>query len=152
MAVDATWQIVVAWLHYIGIMAFLACLLGEHLLLKQEITLAQAKTIQRLDILYGLSAAVVLITGVLRMYLEKGFDYYLHHGAFHILLTLFVVIGLLSIYPTIVFLRWRPITREGRAPEIPEAQFKNLQTVLRVEMLLLLIAPLFAAWMAHAEF
>ncbi len=152
MAVDATWGIVVAWIHYIAIMSFLACLLGEHLLLKQDMTLAQARTLQRLDILYGLSATVVLITGILRMYLEKGFAYYLHHGAFHILLTLFVVIGVLSIYPTVMFLRWRNDTRENRVPQMPPKQFKNIQMILRVEMTLLLIAPLFAAWMAHAEF
>ncbi len=147
-----TLGIIVAWIHYIGIMLFLACLLGEHLLLKPQVTVAQAKTIQTLDIIYGASATVVLGTGIWRMFLEKGVDYYLHHGAFHILVTLFVVIGLLSAYPTMVFLRWRPITREGRAPEIAPAQFKNIQMILRVEMLLLVIAPLFAAWMAHAEF
>ena len=40
----------------------IASLLGEHLLLKQELTSAQAQTIQRLDIVYGVSAAIVLIT------------------------------------------------------------------------------------------
>jgi putative membrane protein len=152
MAVEATWGIVTAWIHYIAIMSFLACLLGEHLLLKQDMTLGQAKTIQRLDILYGLSATVVLVTGILRMYLEKGFGYYLHHGAFHILVTLFVAIGVLSIYPTVIFLRWRNDTREDRMPQIPPKQFRTLQTIMRVEMALLLVAPLFAAWMAHAEF
>ena len=141
--------IIVAWLHYIGIMLLLASLLAEHLLLKPQPTLAEAKTLQVVDIIFGASAAVVLITGILRMFLEKGTSYYLHHGAFHILLTLFVVVGLLSIYPTVVFLRWRADTRLGRAPNLPFVQFRKLQMIMRVEMTLLLLAPLFAAWMAR---
>jgi putative membrane protein len=146
------WSIVVAWIHYIAIMLLLASLLGEHLLLKPQMALAEAKTLQRLDIIYGTSATLVLVTGVMRMYLEKGVSYYLHHGAFHILLGLFVIVGLLSIYPTVVFLRWRGDTRAGRVPQVAAEQFQKLQMILRVEMALLLLAPLFATWMAHAEF
>jgi putative membrane protein len=143
------WPIVAAWLHYIGVMLFLACLLGEHLVLKPEPTLAQARTLQILDGTYGGSAAVVLATGIWRMFLEKGVGYYLHDVAFHILVALFVIIGLLSIYPTVIFIRWRRITAAGQTPTLALGQFKRIQMILRVEMLLLLIAPLFATGMAH---
>ena len=43
------WPIIVAWIHYVSIMLMIASLLGEHLLFKQELTAAQAQTIQRLD-------------------------------------------------------------------------------------------------------
>ena len=86
------WPIIVAWIHYVSIMLMIASLLGEHLLLKQELTAAQAGTLQRLDIVYGVSAAIVLITGILRMFLEKGAAYYNHHMAFHILYTIFLVV------------------------------------------------------------
>jgi Predicted membrane protein (DUF2214) len=66
------WPIIVAWIHYVAIMLMIASLLGEHLLLKREMSAAEAKTLQRLDIIYGGSAALVLITGILRMFLEKG--------------------------------------------------------------------------------
>ena len=144
-----TWPIVVAWVHYIGAMLLIAGLLGEHLLLKQELTAAAARTVQRLDIIYGGSATLVLITGIMRMYLEKGVIYYLHSGAFHVLLGLFVVVALLSIYPTVVFLRWRAGTRAGRGQQLVPGQLEKLQMILRAEMTLMLVAPLFATWMAH---
>jgi putative membrane protein len=147
-----TVAIIVAWLHYIGIMALMAALLGEHLLLKPEPTLPEARTLQRLDLIYGAAATLVLVTGIMRMFLEKGVSFYLHHGAFHILLTLFVVIGLLSIYPTLVFLRWRKTTGAGQAPQLLPGQFKKLQMIIRMEMTLLLLAPLFAAWMVRGFF
>ncbi len=143
------WAIVVAWLHYIGVMLFLACLLGEHLVLKPEPTLAQARTLQILDGTYGGSATVVVVTGVLRMFLEKGASYYFHDVAFWILVGLFVVIGLLSAYPTMIFIRWRKIVGAGQTPTLAPGQFRRIQMILRTEMLLLLLAPLFATGMAH---
>ncbi|HEY3678363.1 MAG TPA: DUF2214 family protein [Bradyrhizobium sp.] len=146
------WPIIVAWLHYVAIMLMVASLLGEHLFLKQELTAVQARTIQRLDIIYGLSATVVLVTGIFRMFLEKGAAYYNHHIAFHILFGIFVIVALLSIYPTLAFLRWRADTGAGRGQQLQTAQFRKMQIILRTEMALLLLAPFFATWMAHGEF
>jgi putative membrane protein len=146
------WPIIVAWTHYVSIMLLIASLLGEHLLLKQELTAAQARTIQRLDIVYGASAATVLITGILRMFLEKGAAYYNHQIAFHILFGIFILAALLSIYPTLIYLRWRSDTGAGRGQQLAPDQFRKIQMILRVEMTLLLLAPFFATWMAHGEF
>jgi putative membrane protein len=147
-----TLGIVVAWFHYASLMLLIAAVLGEMVVLKPQITVAEARVLQRLDNTYGASAALLLATGVARVFLEKGVAYYLHHGAFHILVTLFVVIGLLSIYPTVVFLRWRGEIKADRAPAISAEQFRRLRLILRIEIVLLLIAPLFAAWMAHGAF
>jgi putative membrane protein len=146
------WPIIVAWIHYIGIMLLLASLLGEHLLLKQEMTVSEARSIQTLDIIYGTSATVVLVTGIMRMFLEKGAAYYNHHIAFHILFGIFVIAALISIYPTVIFLRWRNDTSAGRGQQLERSQFKKIQMMVRVEMTLMLLAPLFATWMAHGEF
>ena len=147
-----TLGIVVAWFHYASLMLLIAAVLGEAVVLKPQITVTEARLLQRLDNTYGASAALLLATGVARMFLEKGVAYYLRHGAFHILVTLFVVIGLLSIYPTVAFLRWRGEIKADRAPAIPAEQFRRLRLILRIEIVLLLIAPLFAAWMAHGTF
>jgi putative membrane protein len=141
--------VLVAWLHYVSLMILTATLVAEHLLLKPQPTLEQAKTLQVLDAVYGISAVALLATGVARMFLEKGVDYYLHHFQFHILLTLFAVAGLLSIYPTVKFIGWRRSTRAGTAPVLAAADYRRMQMVLRIEITLMLIAPLFAAWMAR---
>ena len=52
------WPIIVAWIHYVSIMLMVASLLSEHLLLKPEMDVAQARTLQRLDIVYGASATI----------------------------------------------------------------------------------------------
>lgn len=144
-------NVIVAWLHYMSIMVLFASLLAEHLLLKPQPTLEQAKTLQVLDIVYGGSATAVVITGIIRIFTEKGLDYYLHHGGFHATVGLFVIVGLLSIFPTVVFLRWRGETRAGRAPLLSPERFKALQMTLRLELTLVLLIPLFAAWMARGH-
>jgi putative membrane protein len=146
---DMTWPIVVAWIHYVAVMLLIASLLGEHLLLKRELTAAEARAVQRLDIIFGGSATLLLVTGVMRMYLEKGTTYYIQNGPFHALLGLFIVAALLSIYPTVVFLRWRAAARVGRGQQLEAGQFKKIQMILRLEMTLMLLAPFFATWMAH---
>jgi putative membrane protein len=146
------WPIIVAWIHYASIMLMIASLLGEHLFLKQELAVVQARTIQRLDMVYGASAVIVLVSGILRMFLEKGAAYYNHHIAFHILLGIFIFVAVLSIYPTVIFLRWRSDTLAGRGQQLAQGQSGKLQIILRVEMALLLLAPFFATWMAHGEF
>jgi putative membrane protein len=144
------WPVVVAWIHYVAVMLLIASLLGEHLQLKRELTAAEARTVQRLDIIYGGSATLVLVTGIMRIYLEKGVTYYMQSGAFHALLGLFIVVALLSVYPTVVFLRWRAATRVGRGQQLEPGRFK-LQMILRLEMTLMLLAPFFATWMAHGS-
>lgn len=143
--------VVVAWIHYVTIMLMMASLLGEHIALKPDLSALETRAIQRLDAIYGGSAVLVLVTGVMRMYLEKGTTYYLHNGAFHALLGVFVIAALLSIYPTRAFLRWRADTRAGRGQGLKPGQFKQLQMVLRTEIALVLLAPLFATWMAHGS-
>ena len=144
--------VIVAWIHYVSILVMMASLLGEHLLLKAEMAVAEAKTVQRLDIIYGSSAGVVLVTGIARMFLEKGTTYYLQSGAFHALVGVFILTALISIYPTMVFLRWRADTVAGRGQMLEPSRFKMLQMLLRTQLALILIAPLFATWMAHGHF
>ena len=143
------WPIIVAWIHYVSIMLMIASLLGEHLLLKPELAMSEARTIQRLDIVYGASATIVLVTGIFRMFLEKGAAYYNQHIGFHILIGIFVIVALLSVYPTVNFLRWRSDTRAGKGQKLVREQFEKLQLIIRVEVALLLLAPFFASWMAH---
>ena len=145
------WPIIVAWIHYVSIMLMIASLLGEHLVLKQELAMAQARTLQRLDLIYGASAAVVLISGIVRMFLEKGVAYYNQHIGFHILVGIFVITALVSIYPTVIFLRWRSDTQAGKGQKLVQEQYKKMQMIIRVELALLLLAPFFATWMAHGE-
>jgi putative membrane protein len=139
-----------AFLHHAAAFALVATVLVELVLMRGEITVASARTLLRMDFVYGMSAVALLIVGFIRVFhTEKGSDYYFHSGAFLAKLTLFIIVGLLSIVPTLQFLGWRKALRAGQAPVIDEARRRRIRMIIHIELMLLFLIMLFAALMAR---
>ena len=97
-----------AFLHHLAAFALVAALAVEFVLLRGQLTAARARQVLSADRIYGISAGLVLIIGFARVfYFEKGAHYYFHSIPFIAKLSLFILVGLLSIYPTMQFLSWR---------------------------------------------
>jgi putative membrane protein len=139
-----------AFLHHAAAFTVFAALALEWVLIRNELTLASARSIMRADLVYGIAAGVVLVVGFLRVtFFEKGSEYYYHSAPFIAKLTLFLLIGLVSIYPTIVFLKWGKPLKEGRLPDVPKAQLRALRIILHLEQVGIFIILLAAALMAR---
>ena len=124
----------------------------ELVLMRGELTVASARTLLRMDSVYGLSAVVLLVVGFLRVFpTEKGADYYFHSGPFLVKLALFIVVGLLSILPTVQFLGWRKALKEGRCPALDDGKRRRIRMVIHIELTLLFVIMLCAALMARAS-
>ena len=55
----------------------------EHITFRKDLSLAEARRIQMMDILYGISAGLLVIVGLLRVfYFEKGAAYYAQNWFF----------------------------------------------------------------------
>src|SRR5262249_28411708 len=139
----------VASLHHLLAFTLVALLVFEHALFAPTLPVALARKLARVDLYYGIVAGVLLIVGGLRVfYFEKGAAYYFHDGWFIAKLSLFLLMGLASIYPTVVFLSWRPALRAGQAPQIAAQQARLVRVCLRLELTtvlgILLAAPLMA--------
>lgn len=138
-----------AFLHHCAVFTLVAALAVELVLLGQPLTLHSARTLRRCDALYGWSAGLILLIGSLRvMYLEKGAAYYLHSGPFLAKMTLFALVGLLSIYPTVLFLGWGKALKAGQLPAISTSQQKRLRRLLQLELGGVALIALNAALMA----
>lgn len=142
-------NILIPYLHYIGIMALMGALITEHVMLKPGITKDQIKSLAMVDLIYGISAAIVLISGLLRWFVVdiKGAEFFTKNPLFHIKLTLFVVIVLISLYPTKKFLKWRKQAKLEE-PGPGEKDIKKQLMFIRIELLLLAIIPLLAVMIA----
>src|SRR6185369_7311740 len=106
-----------AFLHHLAAFTLVAAFAIEFVLIRQELSLRNARTILVADAVAGASAGALLVVGLLRVFFfEKGAVYYFHSVPFFAKLTLFVLVALLSIYPTREFLSWRHSLKEGRAP------------------------------------
>src|SRR5690606_40273371 len=93
---------VIAYLHFVAILLLFALLVIEHQLMLQPLDFTRARGLYRTDIAFGIVAGLVLFTGAARaMHFGKGLDYYLNNSFFHAKVALFIVVGLLSLYPTL---------------------------------------------------
>lgn len=142
--------VVIAYLHFLAILLLFALLVLEHQLMLQPLDFARARSLYRTDIAFGIVAGLVLFTGVARaMHFGKGLDYYLNNSFFHAKVGVFIVIALMSLYPTMTFFRWRSALKAGQLPTLPPDQARRVTLVIRIELLLLLLLPMFAALMAR---
>jgi len=139
-----------AFLHHGAAFVIFGVLTAELVLMKGEITLTSARSLLRMDAAYGMSAMLLLVVGFLRVfYTEKGAVYYFHSAPFILKITLFVIVGLLSIRPTRTFLSWRAALRQQQVPVLEESQRRSLRRIIHIELTLLLAIMLCAALMAR---
>jgi putative membrane protein len=145
-----TATITAAFIHHAAAFLVVAALMVELVVLKNELTPSSARSVLRMDTVYGIAALVLLVAGFVRVFhTEKGSAYYFDSGAFLLKLALFIVVGLLSIYPTLKFLGWRKTLREGRVPDFDPATRRRVRMLIHIELTLLFVIMLMAIMMAR---
>jgi putative membrane protein len=126
-----------------------AALVVQFVLIRDALTVESARKIQRADMILGISAGVVLVAGLARVFhLEKGAYYYFHTWTFIAKLSLFVILALASLIPTMEFLRWRPAVKAGQVPAVSPEKIKSIRSIIHYEMAGVVLILLFAALMA----
>ncbi len=139
-----------SFLHFVAVFGIVGALMIEWATLTESPTYREARLLQVCDRWYGISAVVVLVVGFLRVvYFEKGGAYYFANAFFQAKLGLFVAVGLLSIYPTVRFIKWRSQMAGEAPPNVALAEYKTLRAVLSLQLVLLLGMVLCAALMAR---
>jgi putative membrane protein len=145
-----TATVTAAFIHHVAAFLVVATLMVELVLLKGELTPTSARSLMRMDMVYGISATVLLVVGFVRVFhTEKGSMYYFSSGPFLVKLTLFIVVALLSIYPTMQFLSWRKALRAGRVPELAAGARRKVRMLVHIELTLLFVIMLMAVMMAR---
>jgi putative membrane protein len=144
---------ILAYLHFMAIFGFFASLTRELLLLRRGAANLDLETLARADRGFGIHAGAVLVTGALRVFFGiKGSAFYLHNPAFHLKIGLFVLAALISIVPTMAFLRWRKARRADAAWRVPDAEWRRMRMLVGLEMGIVALIPLAAVIMARGLF
>jgi len=139
-----------AFLHHLLAFTLVACVVYEFIAYRKGLTVEEARRIQRADIMYGISAGLLLIVGLLRVYFfEKGPAFYNQNPFFWTKMIAFIIVGLLSIDPTVRYIRWNKIVKENKVPEISEGEFKRTRLLLWLEVIGLAVVLFSAAFMAR---
>ena len=121
----------------------------EFIAYRKNMGIEEIRRIQRVDLAYGISAGLLLIVGLLRVFFfEKGVNFYMNNPFFWLKMTAFLLVALLSIDPTIRYIRWNRTLRQNAVPEISESEYKRTRFLLWLEIIgigvILLAAPLMA--------
>jgi putative membrane protein len=139
-----------AWLHYLAIFTLIVPLTAQAVLLRPDMPAASVRRLARYDRIYLASALVVIATGLLRLfYGAKGVAFYLSNPWFHAKMGLFIAIALLSLRPTMAFLKWYRQARmlPGFVPT--NAEIARIRRWVMVQAHLFGLLPLFAALMSR---
>ena len=138
-----------AFLHHLAAFTLVSAIAIEFVLLRSELTLWTARRLQVTDLILGIAAGVLLVAGLSRVFwFEKGPAYYFHSHAFLMKFSLFIVVGLLSIVPTVEFLSWRKAVKRGEVPVVAAAKLKRVRMIVHAELAAIAIILLCAAIMA----
>jgi len=138
-------DLVLAILHHFLVFALFGVLFSEFVVVRRGMDAAAAARVVAIDAWYGVLAALILIVGFSRaIFAAKGWDYYAHNAFFWAKIGTFAVIGLLSVPPTLTFLKWR---RAGASPT--DEVVAKARRYLWMEVALFPLLPAFAAAMAR---
>src|SRR5579859_5764017 len=122
----------VAYLHYVAMMAIAVILVVEHMLCVPGLSGSRIRLLARVDLFYMSAAILALGSGVARVvWFGKGAMFYLHNPVFYIKLALFVAVGLMSIPPTLQYLRWLRGIEPGVAQVVADYEVLRARHHLR---------------------
>lgn len=136
--------------HHLAVFTLVGIIAAEFALLRPGIAGTRLNQLARIDGAYGAAATIVLVVGFTRVFFG-GVDasYYLTNFAFWAKMAAFLVVGLLSIQPTLALVRWRK--RLASEPDYtpPASEIAASRKFVHGEVAILVLIPIFAAAMAR---
>ena len=138
-------DLVLAVAHHVLIFGVFGVLFAEFLLVRPGLDRAGVRRIAAIDLWYGITAALIIIIGFSRaIFAAKGWLYYSHNLFFWAKIGTFALIGILSAWPTIRYLRWR---RENDVPA--DGDIARIRRFIWAQLALFPLLLVFAAAMAR---
>ena len=147
---DVSKSALVAYVHYLGIILCFGALLFERIILKINLSKKETITIIIADLIYGIAGLAILITGILRVkYYGQGGEFYTSNPIFWVKVSLYIVIGLLSLYPTTTYILWAIPLSKNKLPVISEDLVKRFKLIIVTELVGFAVIPFFATLMSR---
>ena len=139
-----------AYAHVVAILSVVVFITSEAALCRAEwLNAAVVRRLARVDVIYLVAALAVLATGLARTWWGmKGMVWYWQQPLLHLKLTLFVVIGLISIQPTLAFRRWvKQVDADGTLPDAVEV--RRVRRLVMIQAHIMVLIPLAGSLLAR---
>ena len=140
----------VAYIHYLSFMLCFGALIFERIRLKVYPNRTEAISMVIADVIYGVAGLALLISGIFRVIkFGQGSEFYTQNPIFWVKVCLFVIVGSLSLYPTITYVLWAIPLSKGKLPEVSFDLVSRLKLILNIELAGFAAIPLLATFMSR---
>ena len=140
----------IAYLHFAAIFTLFAFLTVQAMLLRGPLDERIVRLLGRADVWAAGGAGAVLVTGFLRAGLgAKGGDFYFNAWPIYVKIAMFVAVGLMSIKPTLAYIRWRKAYEQDSKWSVPAAEHAAMRKLVMIEVHVAALIPVFAVIMAR---
>ena len=141
-------DIVLAYLHYAAMVLLFGALYREFQLCRPSGERGAVVAMTKTDLVYFAGALGLLVTGLGRLaFGAMPADFYLGNPVFHAKMGLFLLVGVMSAWPTMRFMRWRKRANTGIQPS--PAELEATRKLILVELCIAALIPLLAVLMAR---
>ena len=139
-----------AYLHYAAFITLFAFLTVQAMLLRTTLDERLVRLLGRADVWAAGAAAATLLTGFLRAGLgAKGGDFYFGSWPIYVKIALFVAVGLMTIKPTLAYIRWRRAYEHDPKYVVPAAEHAAMRKLVMIEVHIGALIPVVAVIMAR---
>ena len=122
----------------------------ERKLIKADPNRQEATAMVITDIVYGIAALALLVSGILRViHFGQGAEFYTQNPLFWWKVGLYLSVGGLSLYPTITYILWAIPLRKGELPKVSESLAKRLAWIINIDLVGFASIPLMATLIAR---
>lgn len=136
--------------HHLAVFSLVGIIAAEFALLRPGLAGIRVGQLARIDAAYGVMAGLVVLVGVLRVIFgTAGWDYYVGNHAFWAKMAAFVLVGLLSIKPSIAIRKWQQSAKFSPDFAVPAGELASNRRFIHYQLGFLLLIPIFAAIMAR---
>ena len=133
-----TLEAFLASLHLVAILTLVVFLSSEAALCRSEwMNAAVVRRLAKLDMIYGITALVLLLTGIARIvWGAKGLTWYVSQPLFHLKVLLFVVAAVISLRPTFTIRQWlKALNVAGTLPQPESVRFVRKWIMVQAHMI-----------------
>lgn len=139
-----TSDLLVRYFHFLALIIIAAAIFANHLRFRFSISRFELRKLRVLDFIYWIALVVMLVTGLMQWLAgSKPKEFYTQNPLLHTKVLLYFVLVILSVFPSLFFLR----NRKGKDSDAVVIG-KGIVWINRIQLLLLVIIPLLATLIA----
>jgi putative membrane protein len=143
-------DLILAIFHHLGVFTVAGIIAAEWALVRPGMGMEKIRQVTKIDGLYGIAAGTVLFIGFARVFFGlKGSAFYLQNPVFWAKISAFIVVGVLSITPTLLFIHWRDKAKSNPSFLPSAEEIANVRRYVKLEAHVFVLIPILAAAMAR---